>query len=59
MGTESRGYFGIYVFIGVIVAVVVLLLYFKIKWSNEDRKAKLGDLKPGLKRKKRQTPKRT
>jgi uncharacterized membrane protein len=43
MGTESRGYFGIYVFIGVIVAVVVLLLYFKIKWSNEDRKAKLGD----------------
>jgi uncharacterized membrane protein len=43
MGTESRGYFGIYVFIGVIIAVVALLLYFKIKWSNEDRKAKLGD----------------
>ena len=43
MGTASRGYLGIYVFIGVIIAVVVLLLYFKIKWGNEDKKAKLGD----------------
>jgi hypothetical protein len=43
MPTNPTGhYLGLYIFIGVILAVVGLLIYLKIRWSAQDRAVKLG-----------------
>ena len=43
MADQTQGqYIGLFVFIGIVIALIVGLIYLKIRWTNQDRAKKFG-----------------
>jgi uncharacterized membrane protein YciS (DUF1049 family) len=43
MGDQTQGqYFGLFVFIGIVICLIAGLIYLKIRWTNQDKAKKFG-----------------